>query len=175
MPEPALSYLNGANLAASSLKPLTLIGVVAASSIQGWSSAFDGQAHIVTASGNKTMGKSGQYRFDVNPDHTHFVIYDDVTPAVAAARSSTVETGGGGSVDQQQQPQMEIDHFRYWIESLLTRSLVYYKKRVFKLAGNNCDVDLSEPLAEQRQVPMVGLVIRGDLKSIEAVEFKIKV
>ena len=36
------------------------------------------------------------------------------------------------------------------------------------------DADLSEPLFEHRQVPMVGLVIRGDLKSIEAIEFKIK-
>ena len=135
VPAATLSYLNGVgceNLA-SSLKPLTLIGVVAASSMQNWSS-FDGQTVIVTASGNKTMGKSGQYRFDVNPDHTHFIVYDDVTPAAAVAAGRPSETlTVGDQQQQQQQAPIEIDQFRYLIESLLTRSLTYYKKRVFKL------------------------------------------
>lgn len=36
------------------------------------------------------------------------------------------------------------------------------------------DADFSKPKIETRQVPMVCLVIRGDLKSIDVVETKIR-
>ena len=34
--------------------------------------------------------------------------------------------------------------------------------------------DTSKPKAEHRQIPMVCLMIRGDLSSIDAIEFKIR-
>ncbi len=35
-------------------------------------------------------------------------------------------------------------------------------------------MDLSKPMAENRQIPMVCLAIRGDLNSIDSIEFKIR-
>jgi hypothetical protein len=36
------------------------------------------------------------------------------------------------------------------------------------------DIELSKSTAENRQIPMVCLAIRGDLNSIDSIEFKIR-
>ena len=131
----SLSYLNS-NETSNQLKPLTLIGIVSASSLQNHAS-FDGsvwffffffilffiflvnlfsdcvfilfiflmKTTILTASGNRTSGK--EFRFDVNPSHTHFVIYNDTfTP--------------GNEITDENGQTLDYTLFRSRVESLLT-------------------------------------------------------
>ena len=87
-----------------------MIGIVSASTLQNYPS-FDGNSTVLTSSGNKTTGKN--YRFDVNPDHSHLIIYDDLKP-----------------VDNSEEiDRLGYDQFRNKIENLFTRSLGYYKRK----------------------------------------------
>lgn len=72
--------------------------------------------------------------------------------------------------------QIYYDQFRNKIESYLTRTMGHYRREVFKLVSDVSDDegDLLNPKLENRQIPMVCLVIRGDLKSIDAIEYKIR-
>ncbi len=72
---------------------------------------------LVTATGNKINGK--QYRFDLNANHTHFIIYDKTRKTTAIASDDN---------------DMSYIAFRSHVELLLTRSLAHYK-RTF----NNCE------------------------------------
>lgn len=59
----------------SSVKPLVLIGIIRASNLQNYSS-FDGSdGGLIKLAGNKTIGKL--FRFDLNADHSHVIIFDD--------------------------------------------------------------------------------------------------
>ncbi|CAF0859038.1 unnamed protein product [Brachionus calyciflorus] len=149
----------------SSLKPLTLIGIVSASTLQNWS-FFDGVSSLLTASGNKT--NKNMYRFDINPDHTHFIIYDDLN------NNSNDLIGVSSMVNIADTEGLSYDRFRDKVESLLTRSLSYYKKVSNKLVSDASDDEFMNPKIENRQVPVVCLVIRGDLKSIDVIESKIR-
>lgn len=79
----------------------------------------------MTASGNKT--NKNMYRFDVNPDHTHFIIYDDLSNASDAL--------GFSSLTNINLDSLSYDRFRDRIESLLTRSLSYYSKKKIEKSG----------------------------------------
>lgn len=57
----------------------------------------------MTASGNKITGKI--FRFDLNEDHTHFIIYD---------------------AEKSDSDNMNYDTFRNRAELLFTKSLFYY-------------------------------------------------
>lgn len=139
-----------------------MIGIVSASSLKNWSS-FDGQSTILTASGNKSFGKV--HRFDVNSNHTHFVIYDDLE-----------------KITNEEKQEITYDEFRNKTVMLFTRSLSYYRKKLFKPAEaiksfisevSEDDTELNKS-TENRQIPMVALVIRGDLSCIDSIELKIK-
>ena len=100
---------------------------MAASSLQNWSS-FDGtvitytlqfypyewlntsnkKPSVIPASGIKSDGNS--YRFDINPDHTHFLIYDDSRQAKTP-------------------PDFDLNMFRDQIETLFVCLLSYYRRR----------------------------------------------
>jgi hypothetical protein len=58
----------------------------------------------IRASGNKLTGKT--FRFDLNPDHTHFIIYNE----------------------KNNSEQMNYNSFRNRLESLFTKSLSHYKR-----------------------------------------------
>lgn len=117
------------------------MGIVSASSLQNWSS-FDGNVtftidlihlkkknyiiieiklkpSVISLLGNKSDGKN--YKFDINPDHTHFLIYDDCQASSAAAASESDQDGS-----------MSYDTFRDRVEALFTRSLTYYKNKTSK-------------------------------------------
>lgn len=66
---------------------------------------------MIPASGNKS--ESSGFRFDINPDHSHFIIYDDSRPTDDELECFEV--------------------FRDCIESLLIRPLSYYKRKSTKL------------------------------------------
>ena len=141
--------------------------MVSASSLKNWSS-FDGESSILTASGNKSFGKV--HRFDVNSNHTHFIIYDDLST--------------------EHKNLLSYDEFRNKTELFFTRSLTYYRKKLLKSTTTATTLDhlksftseaseddtelLTKPSIENRQVPMVALVIRGDLSCIDAIELKIR-
>lgn len=79
---------------------------------------------VIPASGNKT--DSNGFRFDINPDHTHFIIYDD-----------------SRRLDRPTEDDLEtFDVFRDRIESLLTRSLSYYRRRTTKRCNKNFNSSL---------------------------------
>ena len=167
----SLSYLNQNETPS---KPLTLLGIVAASCLQNWSS-FDGNTSLITASGNRINGKSN-YRFDINPDHTHFIIYDDISAKKETTNLNTSLVVGANPTPDDLST-IDYDLFRNMIESLFTRSLSYYKRKLYDKNDNNesdDDFDFGKPLSEHTSsVPMVCLVIRGDLKSIDTIEYKI--
>lgn len=73
------------------------------------------QPTVIPASGIKSE-TSGGFRFDINPDHTHFIIYDDLKR--------------NRSDDNEQVESYTV--FRDRVESLLTRPLNYYKKKTKK-------------------------------------------
>lgn len=81
---------------------------------------------MLTASGNKAAKNT--FRFDVNPDHTHFIIYDDLP------NNNQTEIGGFSSLTSINvvgtNDQLSYDQFRDKIESLFTRSLAYYKRKL---------------------------------------------
>lgn len=61
-------------------------------------------------------------RFDINPDHTHFIIYDDLSDAIG-------DINGFTSISNLNNNEyLSYARFRDKIESLFTRSLNYYKK-----------------------------------------------
>ena len=136
---------------------------MSASTLKNWSS-FDGQSTILTASGNKSFGKV--HRFDVNSNHTHFIIYDDLE-----------------KVTNDEKQEITYDEFRNRTLMLFTRSLSYYRKKLFKPTEpmksfiSEASEDDNEPYKssnENRQIPMVALVIRGDLPCIDSIELAIK-
>lgn len=74
----------------------------------------------MTASGNKT--NKNMLRFDINPDHTHFIIYDDLSDSIG-------DINGFTSISNLNNNEyLSYARFRDKIESLFTRSLNYYKK-----------------------------------------------
>lgn len=73
----------------------------------------------MTASGNKT--NKNMPRYDINPDHTHFIIYDDISDYLG-------ESIGLSSMTINNLEGLSYNRFRDKIESLFTRSLNYYKK-----------------------------------------------
>ncbi|RNA27855.1 transient receptor potential cation channel subfamily M member 2-like isoform X2 [Brachionus plicatilis] len=145
--------------------PLTLLGIISASTLQNYSS-FDGVTPILTASGNKT--NKNMLRFDINPDHTHFIIYDDLSESMG-------DTTGFSSVSNLNNLEtLTYCRFRDKMESLLTRSLNYYKKNRLASEASEEDNEVKNLSIEKRQIPMVCLVVRGDLNSIDAIDFKIR-
>lgn len=88
----------------------------------------------MTAQGNNIKS----YKFDANPDHTHFIIYDDLAVAAHTANAPNKETAILSSMINLncEDGLMNYDQFRNRIESLFTRSLTYYKRRLFKLSKN---------------------------------------
>jgi hypothetical protein len=72
---------------------------------------------------------------------------------------------------------IDYNSFRCRIESLLTRSLSYYKRKLLTTQTSEIsdeDGDFTKVKVENRQIPMVCLMIRGDLNSIDAIESKIR-
>lgn len=61
---------------------------------------------------------------------------------------------------------------RIYLFLIIIKLFLYSIKTVSEISGE--DVDVSKPNVEKRQIPMVCLVIRGDLNSIESIEFKVK-
>lgn len=129
---------------------------------------------MLTISGNKTSSSSSTgtkaYKFDVNPDHTHFIIYDDESKKPMSMDASLSNLN-------HDEHMLSRDEFRSKLEYLFTRSLSYYKRQLTK--GLNCEDeeeedDLMRPNIENRQVPMVCLMIRGDLNSLSEIEYKIR-
>jgi hypothetical protein len=117
---------------------------------------------ILTASGNRTSGK--EFRFDANPNHTHMIIYNDTSVNEAKVSEGTAQ-------------RIEYNSFRCRVESLLTRSLSYYKRKLLTTQASEIsdeDGDFTKLRVENRQIPMVCLMIRGDLNSIDAIESKIR-
>jgi len=55
------------------------------------------------------------YRFDVNSDHTNFLIYDEDSSKLTETDDSSI--------------QLSYDQFRNRVESLFTRCLSSYKRR----------------------------------------------
>lgn len=101
------------------------------------------------------------YRFDVNSDHTNFLIYDEDSSRLTDTDDSSI--------------QLSYDQFRNRVESLFTRCLSSYKRRKeSELSDDETEYIASKSKQEERQVPMVCLTIRGDLSSIDAIEYKIK-
>jgi hypothetical protein len=72
------------------------------------------------------------YKFDVNPSHTHLIIYDDVSQQKV---SESVAIPNLGSITNlvTENTELTYDRFRNRIEYLLTRSLTHYKRKIFKL------------------------------------------
>jgi hypothetical protein len=105
--------------------PLTLIGILSASTLQNWSS-FDGsQLCVIPAIGSKSDGKS--YKFDMNPDHTHAVIYDDY------AQQNSMANQNEATMANEENSPPSYNQFRDQVESLLTRSLSFYKRKDIKI------------------------------------------
>jgi len=101
----------------STSKPLTLIGIVSAKTLLN-SSAFDGKTTFVSCSGNKTSGKVT--RFDINEEHTHLLILDDL-----------------GVADNDEGNQLNFDQFRNKVEWLFTRPLSYYRRKVLNTSKSS--------------------------------------
>ena len=58
--------------------------------------------------------RENRFRFDVNPDHSHLIIYDDVTDK-----------------DMDLNDSISYDEFRNRTEFLFTKRLTYYRKNQF--------------------------------------------
>ena len=101
-------------------KPLTLIGILSSKTLLN-SSFFDGKSTFLQCSGNKTTGKST--RFDVNPGHTHLIIFDDSQVPTDAA-DETIK--------------LDFNYFRNRLESLFTCTLGYYRRKVLNTGNFNC-------------------------------------
>jgi hypothetical protein len=163
-PDHNLSYLNTADL---NVFPLTLIGIVNGETLQNIS-VFDGHQQVVNCPGNK-IGAGNTYRFDMNSDHNKLIIFNNINLIENNIKAYNYSI------------------FRSRVESLLTRPMSYYRKllqinTIQELIDNNninmgSDdeddiVDMNKD--DYKHVPMVCLVLGGDLATIDAVEYKMK-
>ena len=128
---------------------------------------------MLSITGNKTSsalsGGTKTYKFDANPDHTHFIIYEDeILQTVGKKPIDLTSSINNLSSDD---GCWRHEEFRSRLEYLFTRSLKSYMRK--SLVEDEDEYETSKTRPDNRQVPMVCLMIRGDLRNIVEIEAKV--